>query len=35
MTNMKTKIDDSDTEEVDEINIINNYDVVSNTNVVG
>ena len=30
------KIDDSDTDEVDQMNIINNdYDVVSNIDVVG
>ena len=36
LTNTKAKIDDSDTEEVDEINIINNNcDVVSDIDVVG
>ena len=34
-TNTKAKIDDSDTEEVDEMNIINNdYDVVSDIDAV-
>ena len=33
---MKAKIDDSDKEEVDEMNITNNdYDVVSDIDVVG
>ena len=35
MTNTKAKIDESDTEEVDKMNIINNdYDVVSDIDAV-
>ena len=35
LTNTKAKVDDSDTEEVDEINIINNdYDLISNIDAV-